>query len=419
MKKTKSIHVFEHQRLRVGQQGFTQKHLDALGKLNEYHEGAYFEMISKGVKFRQFVGIIQVEGLTIEIHPKADKYGEPDKWRSVLIQMLKACGRIKAQSTGVANVSRQNLNLLEIYFELYLFEVAKLIRGGLIKQYRKESKNVTALKGKLEFAQNISRNMVHKERFYTTHQVYDTDHLLHQVLTVALEIVAHYTRGTRLFDHCKRVQLEFPETSVKQITSSHLDKIKWNRKNAPYKYAIELARLIILNYSPDIKGGRERMLSLLFDMNQLWEEYVLVQLRKHIKKERLNIEIAGQKSKVFWGSNSLRPDIVLRAKSETYIIDTKWKVPGTSTASVGDLRQMYTYNRFWDAPKAMLLYPGGLRDSKWKSFETDDYYLHSSECPKEIDHQCKMSFVDVVNDDGQLLDIGKQVLTELRIPGIE
>jgi 5-methylcytosine-specific restriction enzyme subunit McrC len=153
--KNKTISVFEHQRLYVGADGFMQVHLDALLKLNELHEGKYFEPIAKGLKFNQYVGIIQVAGLTIQIHPKADKEEDDNRWKNVLLKMLKACGKLNAQTAGAAHVKRQHLNLLEVYFERYLLEVDTLIRQGLIKQYRKETKNTKALKGKLAFAGHI------------------------------------------------------------------------------------------------------------------------------------------------------------------------------------------------------------------------------------------------------------------------
>ena len=180
MKPKACITVYEHGRLTTDNAAFSERHLNALWKLNEYHNFDYFDPIPNGVKFKQYVGIIQVDGLSIEILPKADKDNNSADWKGLLLQMLKACGHLKASSAGAANVKRQHLNLLEVYFELYLTEIETLIHRGLVKKYRKNTGNVKALKGKLEFAGNIRYNLVHKERFYTTHQVYDHDHLLHQ-----------------------------------------------------------------------------------------------------------------------------------------------------------------------------------------------------------------------------------------------
>lgn len=407
-----NISVFEHQRLYVGQLGFKQTHLEALLKLNEYHDGNYFEPIAKGIKFNQYVGVIQVDGLTIQINPKADKDDEDNKWQSVLLKMLQACSKLKAESTGAAHVKRKHLNLLEVYFELYLLEIESLVRKGLIKKYRKQTHNTKALKGKLEFAGHIRNNIVHKERFYNTHQVFDNNHFLHQVIQKALTIVSQFTKGSRLQDLTNRVQLNFPEVDNKTITSKQLNAIQLNRKSNGYSYALELARLIILNYSPDISSGKEKMLSLLFDMNELWETFILKQLRKAC--ERTDIQVSGQESKSFWGNNSLRPDIVLRQGGKTFIIDTKWKRPQKSSASVSDLRQMYAYCRFWNAEKALLLYPGNSIENKFKVYETDDYSKHSNDLASKIDHHCKMGFVSVLDYEGELSQtIGTTILNLL------
>lgn len=389
------ISVFEHQRLYVGESGFKQVHLDALLKLNELHDGNYFEPISKGIKFNQYVGVIQVNGLTIEINPKADKDDEDYKWKGVLLKMLKSCGKLNAKSLGGANVKRQHLNLLEVYFELYLLELDVLIRKGFIKQYRNQTNNTKALKGKLEFAGHIQKNVIHKERFYTTHQVYDTNHFLHQVLQKALSIVDQFTKGTRLYDVTKRVLLNFPKTFSQNITIQQLNSLKLDRKSQHYQSALEIARLIILNYSPDISSGNEKMLSLLFDMNELWETYILKQLQKACIGT--DIKVSGQESKSFWGANRLRPDVVLRKGDQTYIIDTKWKRPKNNTASISDLRQMYAYCRFWDAEKALLLYPGEDRDNNFKIYQTDDYLRDEAHNHSQITHQCKIGFVSVLD----------------------
>lgn len=387
----KIIPVFEHGVLRIGEKGFEKNHWTSFVKLNQMHDDKYFTILHNGIRFNQFVGVVQVDGVQVQINPKADKDESDDKWKDVLLKMLQKCGHLKADTAGDATVKKQNLNLLEVYFEYYLSEVQKLIHQGLVKKYRKETSNVTALKGRLEFAGNIRHNLVHQERFYTTHQVYDTNHKLHQVLKLALDIVSQFSSGTRLNDMCKRAILAFPETDTIKVNAATLNALKLDRKTAPYQRALELAKLIILNYSPDINQGSNKMISLLFDMNVLWEEYILKMLRKEIIKSNLPIEIIGQDSKPFWGYNRLKPDIVLKNNDKTYVIDTKWKRPGYS-ASIEDLRQVYAYARFWDADEVMLLYPGDSKNGRSGIYLTDDYsFSDETKNVKKIKHMARMS----------------------------
>ena len=410
---SKTITVYEYDRLTTSNELFDSVKLNALLKLNDLHGGKYLDGISNGVRFKHFVGVIQVDGLTIEILPKADKDEGDPVWKNVLLKMLKRTGRLKASTVGTAHVDRQNLNLLEIYFEIFLNELIVLQRRGLIKQYRKESKNISALKGKLEFSGHIRQNLIHKERFYTTHQVYDKDHVLHQVLFVALEIVKNFTNGTRLSDLCSRVMFDFPEVQKIVVNEQLLSSIKLSRKSNSYSYSIELARLIILNYSPDISKGKNKMLSLLFDMNKLWEEFVLVELRN--VEERYGISIEGQDEKRFWGSNYLKPDIVIQKDGLKYVLDTKWKRPGDSP-SVSDLRQMYTYCRFWNAEKATLVYPGAPKKSNFKEFLTDDFYEVCDSEISDVRHKCKMDFISVLDENNNLREnIGEDIIASLGI----
>ncbi|WP_445457697.1 McrC family protein [Flavobacterium sp. HNIBRBA15423] len=349
-----SIQVFEHSFLPIEKGKLEQRHFVALSKLNALHNDKYFDLRHNGIKFKQFVGVIQVNGLTIEILPKIDNDGkEKSVWHTALIEMLRVTRKLKVQKVDEAHVKKQQIHLLDIYFEWFLNEVQLLLHQGLIKQYYKETGNVKALKGKLEFAGHIAKNLVHKERFYTTHQVYDKNHLVHQILAQALDIVCNLSKGNYLYSKCKTIQLDFPEVKPIKANESTFSKIPKNRKTAPYETALAIARLIILNYAPNVQSGNEKMLALLFDMNSLWEEYILVRL----KQVNNDLSILGQTKKEFWNGVYIKPDIVIKKSNETFIIDTKWKNIGNSNPSTQDLRQMFVYNDYWNSKKAMLLYP--------------------------------------------------------------
>lgn len=393
---------YEHQKLLIGEKSFKEKHWKSFIKLNSLHGNKYFKILHNGVQFNQYVGILQIDNFSVEIHPKADKHQDDDKWRNVLLPMLKACGKISPKSVGSANVGRQNLNLLDVYFDLFLNEVDKLIRQGLIKKYRRQTKNVNALKGKLEFAGHLKQNLVHKERFYTTHQVYDKNHLLHQIIKYALVIIKEVSNTSFITSRVNTTLFSLPEISDKTITEATFNNLILDRKSKPYSYAIELARLIILNYSPAIKHGKNKIISLLFDMNNLWEEFILIQLRSYVNEFENDWEVIGQDSKPFIGSHSLKPDIVLKNKysNETIVIDTKWKL-GQDYISIQDLRQVYTYARFWDAEKVVLLYPGDNSPTKFKRFESKDF-SESQNLTKEITHLCKLSFLKIFDSESKL-----------------
>lgn len=401
------IKVFEHSFLAIGEKGFDQRHFIALSKLNALHNYQYFDLKHNGVVFKQFVGVMQIDGLTIEILPKVDQYEveneeTKNKWQSVLIEMLRVTRKLKIQKLGRAQLSKQSIHLLDLYFEWFLNEMQVLIHQGLIKQYYKQTGNVKAFKGKLEFVGHIQKNLVHKERFYTTHQVYEKDHLVHQILGQALEIVAALSKGTYLYSKCKTVQLDFPAVASIKANENTFTKIPKSRKTAPYETAVSIARLIILNYAPNVSSGSEKMLALLFDMNKLWEEYVLIRLKQSVVGKE-GYSVYGQNATPFWKDITVRPDILLVKNSERFVIDTKWKNIDYGEPSTDDLRQMYVYNEYWDCRKSLLLYPSNQSDFKG--------FVRFVKISDNDQHQCGLGKISVLNADGSLdSDIGRKIL---------
>lgn len=387
MQNKKFIQVFEYQKLRYDESGaFRKHHFDAMVKFNELHQNKYFTIIHQGIRFGSYVGVIQIGGLTIEILPKADNNENADKnlWQNVLLNMLKICKKIQVESISETQLKKRYHSILDVYFELYLNEIERLVKKGLIKKYRKNQSNQNALKGKLLFAQNIQKNVVHKERFYCEHQVYDKNHLLHQILYKGLLVLKTFVNDS-LKDKLNRLIFEFQDIENINIQKKHFDKIIIDRKNNDYQKAIDIAKIIILNYSPSLNYGNENLLTLLFDMNALWEEYIFRILQKHKTDE---IEVSFQNSDKFWENKRIRPDIVLKTKDETFVIDTKWKIIEANNPSDDDLKQMFVYNLHWKAEKTLLLYPKtNQMDSEFGTFHYDN-----------LGKKCKLGFVDITNE---------------------
>jgi 5-methylcytosine-specific restriction enzyme subunit McrC len=409
------IQIFEHERLTLypneRNEFLMPNELKKLYEFNDKNENKYFTGIRDGVKFSNYVGIIQIGGLTIEILPKADKKKHPEKadftqWRNVLLNMLAICRHIKVNAVSEAALSKRYFSLLELYFDLFLDEMSKLLRKGLIKKYRSHSSNTNALKGRILFGKHIQKNIVHQERVYSTHQVYDREHIINQILLKALAILWKVSVNIKMKDRISRLKIDFPEMKEIDITKIHFEKVKESRKTIPYNEALKIAKMIILNYSPDIRNGTEDMLTLLFDMNKLWEEYIFRVL------QRANVEgytIKFQNAQVFWENKTIRPDLVvvktINGVSESCVIDTKWKIIDNRNPSDEDLKQMFAYNIYWDSHKSMLLYPQVVEYS-----ETFGIF-HKG---REAGTACKLGFVSILDSTGKLdLEIGKTILEKI------
>ncbi|MEZ5002532.1 MAG: hypothetical protein R2730_05805 [Chitinophagales bacterium] len=405
------IRVFEYDKLRYTDNNvFEKHHLDAIIQFNERNKNQYFTPIYNGIQFGSYVGVIQIGGLTIEILPKADKDSsyskkQKDLWQGILLDMLRVCKFIKVDKVSETKLNKRHNSILDIYLEMFLNEVELLINRGLIKKYRRVQSNQKSLKGKLVFAQNISKNLIHKERFYCEHQVYDINHLLHDILFKALIISDKLIKYT-LKDKLKRILFEFSDYKETNITTSHFAKVNLNRNSMPYNRAIEIAKMIILNYSPNLNSGKDNMLTLLFDMNKLWEEYIYRILTK-FKGEGWKVNF--QNSKQFWNTKTIKPDIFITSPTkENFIIDTKWKIVDASCPSDDDLKQMFSYNLRWESERSMLLYPKVNQvDSKFGSYHYKDALKESN--------KCKLGFVSVIEEGVKRKDedIAKEVFRKL------
>lgn len=391
---SKVIQIYEHESLKVGMGDFTKTHLELLGKFRGDKEDEafnFYSLIHNGVKFKQYVGVLCVGDLQIEVLPKVDKYakGDANTWRKNLLTMLKAVYKLKVSIPSDANQDEQkSIAILDVFIQRFLDEVEMLIHRGIVKTYRRVEGNCKALKGRLVMSKHIRQNIIHQERFYVSYTTYDRNHILNRILYKALRSISDITNNAYTKNRAASLMFNFPELLDIQIDEALFQKLAYDRKTKDYRFAIELARLLLLHYMPDLRSGsHNKVLALMFDMNKLWEEYVYVTLRKKL----VGWDAKAQEIQTFWhgdgGKKTIRPDIVINKSNKCkLIIDTKWKCPKDDMPSDADLKQMYVYHKYWGTKKTVLLYP---------SWDDKRHLLSGRFTNKDKELKCCMVFMPI------------------------
>jgi 5-methylcytosine-specific restriction enzyme subunit McrC len=365
------IKVFEHQLLRTDMELFTEAHFDALARFNERHGNKYCSFLHKAVRFKSYVGVIQLGNLSIEILPKTDqRAGDTDYWQAVLLDLLQHCQLLQIDSFEEAELRLQKGSLYQLYLHHFLDEIAQLLKKGLLKTYSKKTVRSKHWKGKVNLSKQLLLTAKGQSECHSSLQQFDTNHIWHQLIYQALKVLDGLNLDTTLDAKFNKIRNLFPEQSPIAYNAETFERLSYNSKTLGYKRVMNLTALVLLNYSPLLSAGRFPVLGILFDMNRLFEEYIYRQLLKAMDPDWT---IERQASGYFWAEKTYCPDIVLRYKTQPLVIDCKWKQLLTPNPEDNDLRQIFVYQSQLGAKEGWLLYPAvGTQDHFLGKFHRHD-----------------------------------------------
>lgn len=407
--------VFEHDLLRIGEvqdnRTFSVLHLESLVRLSQQTGNRYFMPGHRSVRFKQFVGILATPALTVEILPKADRRsieGSAD-WQRVLIDLLRACQFVRTESPGTAPLDRRSGYLLDWYIRSFIIELQSLLRYGLLHTYQTKKENLGILKGRLQLAKQLKHNTIHRERFYVHYDQFTDRHPANLLINAALQRLRYLPTAPELKAQINYLRRLFPDlkptASLRPIMAgSYFQDPRLDR----YNPALTIARHILQEEQPDIRSGVNRGLALLFDMNLLFEEYIYRQL---LQWKPAGVEIERQQSRMFWGRNRLRPDLVISTPEDRWVLDTKWRILPSGQPTADELRQIYVYCDYFNAKNGVLVFPFVDENQASRQQIFSELPGHPSQ-----DRYCRVYFAPVITKKGRLnREMGKELFEELNI----
>lgn len=403
------LQVYEHDVLRVGDQRngitFSRQHFEALAAFAEWHSTPYFQLMHHAVHFEQYVGAVQVGTLTIEILPKTDRHTPIGHTvaQSVLLDMLRACRILQPQTAATGYLRSRPGTLLDLHLEQFLSQIEQLLHRGLVRTYRTTGRNRPTLKGPIHFPKHLQQNLSRQDRFFTRQQAFSFDHPYNRLLRQALILLTRLPIRSALQSKALRLLRHFPELPLPQQLPAPRQ-LHFDRQTQAYEAPLHLALLLLRHRQPDVRSGRLPVLTLLFDMNALFEEFVFRQLQRAAEGQTA---VRRQVRRTFWEQRHLQPDILLESGDERIILDTKWKLLRRANPDMNDLRQLFVYNQFFRARRGVLVYPQvtGLQDLPPAPFAL----------PEAAASFCQVVFIELVKSHLLNRQLGKELLQKLQL----
>ncbi len=353
----KRLQVYEYQRLRVGEhyQGHRIDHtlIEGLARWRAATAASYWQVDGQSVRFRQYVGIVQMGTWHLEILPKLDQAGVSTSLvADRFIELLEAAGILPELPPLPAQQELRSGGLLDYLIRQYCRQL-ELLWSRRQKCYGSPSLEWhTSVKGPIDWSRQHRRPPGGNLQLPQFIRPYHYEHPLHHFLGSALRIARHYATDRALADRCKALGAYWPVAERPLQWSEPPDLPKhWQ---STYQPAVRLGQLILQLQGASGRFGSQPAGALLFDMHHVFERFLCRQLATHRPPQ---VRLRFQQRHPFWQKQWLQPDIYIERNQDRIIADAKWKILPQGCPEPDDLRQLYVYQRFFEAGRGFMIFP--------------------------------------------------------------
>ena len=382
----KRITLFEHSLIARGGQpnivgaiSIESRLYDRLRRFDDRRGGGadrVFDWRDGMARAQQWVGVIEVRGLQIEILPKLDAKGWRDgatrtyRIRDNLIYMLAMAGKIPMLRWDFAHLSERRAPVPEVLAATFATRLHEELTCGLERAYLRREENLQNVKGRILTSKQVVRNAVHRERFYCRYDDFSIDTTLNRILRRACMVLRGRPLSLKTLNVLRHCAMLLDGVSDFPVQDHHFDEVTFTRQNERFADLFRFSRLILQGKLASPTAGVARSYSLLFDMNVVFESFVAAFLRSKVMPKLPGCALYQQsrmRRKHLLRSNrgralSLRPDLLIEGpQSQQLVMDTKWKLLSShqirNGMSVGDVYQALAYAKRYGCAWTFLLYP--------------------------------------------------------------
>ncbi|MEV5417511.1 McrC family protein [Streptomyces albogriseolus] len=224
-------------------------------------------------------------------------------------------------------------------------QVDRALRQGLLQGYRVTEETSLIVRGRIREADQIRRRFGATLPVEVTYDEFTTDIAENRILRAAVERLLRLPGVPR--DVRRRLLHQRARLADVTVLGRGRPLPEWrpSRLNSRYHHALRLARAVLEDASPEHGPGGLRVEGFLFDMNQLFEDFVTVALREALRGSGHLARFQDAHHLDEADAIRMKPDFVLYGPEGTpcAVADAKYKAEKPGGFPDADLYQMLAY----------------------------------------------------------------------------
>ena len=289
---------------------------------------------------RQYVGVIEVNDVVIEIYPKLDSAliaasnKEPlspsvrvDTVMHNLLWMLEVANHRDLVETTTAHLEEAPLSFFDLFAYLLGKNLLPELERGVAHTYVTFEDDIKTVRGRIGLVEQVTRNWNRFDRVFCAWDEFTPNTAINRLFKCACRFLAervNYMEAARLLIDCQALLSEVddvsPVTALREI-----ENLRFDRSVDRFRTAFDLARRLLAGIGHNMGVGSANTFVFLLDMNQVFESYVHAVLESHFKTAVQEQKYVGSLLDVNPGSISQLADYYWRDGTFVWIGDAKYK----------------------------------------------------------------------------------------------
>lgn len=252
--------------------------------------------------------------------------------------------------------------ILEVVARYFRDLLLRIDESGLYRAYRDENDNLTILRGRIDFREDLRLNIIERQRTACSFSDFTRDIPENQILRQTAHLLAECGLVGDLAADFGALDYWWSDIRLTAYDPEVVSTFVYHRLNDHYRPVHQLASVLLRWLSPGGTEGDSRFPAFLVNMNSLYEEYVRRSIGATLR-ETVRVRKPQPLALDESAHAHIQPDLLFEESARPVLVaDCKYKRVGPQVGSDSDLYQMVAYCTAFGLTHGVLIYPRHLLD---------------------------------------------------------